>query len=823
MGACARRWIRPGAWVLVVLGCAAAAEAAAPQSAIETGSGGSSGETRGLVSLITVNVSLHQGALSAQELTAYTAILQNFANAVYEATDGRHVIGTVNLFLDGRPIPFGVKADIVWMPRGVPSMRVSGGVGTAGGHLVMFDVFQGGDAGVDLDFLATAESRRIGGAILAHLWLKYFLGLDSEYAVLGNDVPVTGSILHDPISPAVSQTPAGFNMSVRGDGDPDNGFGLLEDTGRTPQHRLNGVSAWATVARTYGEDPKSGRLIAKRPRTFYPELNSAAPAGSALPTLNDGPAPAVNVQIFDNPSSTVTLVNERTATRVDSTGARDVIPSGVRTIDVSTEPQTFEWTADSTLLTMTVIVQSPLSGEVSNLEITLTDPEGRIRLPALSTDTLVAYQIAPSVTGVWRLRLEARALQARLISFTVTAVPAVPTGMLQLDLVPAPSNLASPLLGYPVPAVLQANVTRGLGIRNVELEATVQLPTGTRVPVEFHDDGRSPDVVANDGSYAANFGYTQAGVHNVEVVARNTGSARMTYVGTSRAPARDTVGQAVNVPPPAEILVGEPFVRTATLGFVVTNLLQDDHGNVFVEATPVPFTNADVPGRIDTPADTDVFSFTVPPARGVLTRDVVLRLTSVSGSGTPQFRLFDTDGTTQLSIGNVGPSGYLRIRRMLSVGGTYFASVTPGSADARTTYSFSVGPPIPSDTTPLGVGLTVPPEGGGGGGGGGGCFIATAAYGTPLEHRIDLLRTIRDRSLLPHASGTAFVDTYYRLSPPIADTVARVPVVRALVRAALALLLMALQTPAASGAAVLVSGLGVVAWVSRRRKALARR
>jgi hypothetical protein len=69
-----------------------------------------------------------------------------------------------------------------------------------------------------------------------------------------------------------------------------------------------------------------------------------------------------------------------------------------------------------------------------------------------------------------------------------------------------------------------------------------------------------------------------------------------------------------------------------------------------------------------------------------------------------------------------------------------------------------------------------------GGGDGGGCFIATAAYGTPLAAELDALRTMRDRLLLTSGTGRAFVDAYYRLSPAIAEWVADRPAARAAVR-----------------------------------------
>jgi hypothetical protein len=74
---------------------------------------------------------------------------------------------------------------------------------------------------------------------------------------------------------------------------------------------------------------------------------------------------------------------------------------------------------------------------------------------------------------------------------------------------------------------------------------------------------------------------------------------------------------------------------------------------------------------------------------------------------------------------------------------------------------------------------------GDGGGGGGPCFIATAAYGTPIAAEIEVLRDVRDGYLLDNAVGAAFVDVYYTVSPAIADVVAQSPVLAALVRIAL--------------------------------------
>jgi hypothetical protein len=52
-----------------------------------------------------------------------------------------------------------------------------------------------------------------------------------------------------------------------------------------------------------------------------------------------------------------------------------------------------------------------------------------------------------------------------------------------------------------------------------------------------------------------------------------------------------------------------------------------------------------------------------------------------------------------------------------------------------------------------------------------GCFIATAAFGTPLAKQIDVLRRFRDRRLLTSPLGQLAVATYYSMSPPIAAAI----------------------------------------------------
>lgn len=113
--------------------------------------------------------------------------------------------------------------------------------------------------------------------------------------------------------------------------------------------------------------------------------------------------------------------------------------------------------------------------------------------------------------------------------------------------------------------------------------------------------------------------------------------------------------------------------------------------------------------------------------------------------------------------------------------------------------------------------------GGGGGGGGSGCFIATAAYGTPLAKEIQSLRDVRDAYMLETALGAAFADAYYRVSPPIARMIAEYPAIKTVVRAALIPVVTIsgwiITSPGAVGAGAAAMLLLMLAGLWRKRRA----
>ena len=95
--------------------------------------------------------------------------------------------------------------------------------------------------------------------------------------------------------------------------------------------------------------------------------------------------------------------------------------------------------------------------------------------------------------------------------------------------------------------------------------------------------------------------------------------------------------------------------------------------------------------------------------------------------------------------------------------GVTFAGADPqaGTLTFRTTH-FSLFAAGSLATT------TAEPTAAADGGGGGGCFIATAAFGSPLETHVSVLRRFRDEVLETNSLGQGFVRLYYRHGPPLA-------------------------------------------------------
>ncbi len=62
------------------------------------------------------------------------------------------------------------------------------------------------------------------------------------------------------------------------------------------------------------------------------------------------------------------------------------------------------------------------------------------------------------------------------------------------------------------------------------------------------------------------------------------------------------------------------------------------------------------------------------------------------------------------------------------------------------------------------------------------CFIATAAYGSPLAQEVVLLQSFRDHYLARNSLGEKFIQAYYRFSPALAGQISQNQVLKLLTR-----------------------------------------
>jgi len=143
-------------------------------------------------------------------------------------------------------------------------------------------------------------------------------------------------------------------------------------------------------------------------------------------------------------------------------------------------------------------------------------------------------------------------------------------------------------------------------------------------------------------------------------------------------------------------------------------------------------------------------------------------LTIAAGSGgttDPAPGTYTHDSGTQVSVRAMPNSGYQFSSWSGDASGTTNPITITMDSDKSITANFSA---IPSDD--------------GENGKNGGCFIATAAYGSPLHPHVETLRDFRDGYLMTNKLGRGFVDFYYRYSPYMVNIVAKQKILKIAVR-----------------------------------------
>lgn len=210
--------------------------------------------------------------------------IEEFADAVFQMTNGKHKIGTVTIFRGGVQSN---NADVQWIencpsnegPRAHPS-----GFGVAGKRIYFCTNWPGS---------STMDTPKGAGFTLAHEWGHYAYGVYDEYSSSCGQSPETGCAIWLPRSTDTVSSPSIMNNqwnAAGASGDPDwlefstdgvEPYSTQADGDDKNAHaRVFDENAWRTLTRDPATDPRFSFLP---PRTRY--TNLVAPTTDL--TVND--------------------------------------------------------------------------------------------------------------------------------------------------------------------------------------------------------------------------------------------------------------------------------------------------------------------------------------------------------------------------------------------------------------------------------------------------------------------------------------------------------------------------------------------------------
>jgi len=386
----------------------------------------------------------------------------------------------------------------------------------------------------------------------------------------------------------------------------------------------------------------------------------------------------------------------------------------------------------------------------ANLSFELRDPQGRLVQPAEVErgDGLVLIGLENPTRGPWTVRLTGTGnYQLHWLGLC----PSLETSVQVPDTVVLPRPLA-----------IQVTVAAEATIRGCRVECDVLRPDGTSLTLPLFDDGdgRHGDEMAHDGTYSAFLAdLPVSGVYRCEVRVLNIDGTYAAYTRFSEPGPRPSGPVA-------------PFQR----------LVQFD---VEVEGQGKGL---------------------IPPANFSQETGQTVKLRWDDANG----------GVTSTRIERRGEGGEFTALQVLPPGvNTFTDNPSSGPWYYRAVAVGSNGESEPSDVQIVQLATGPAVLGGSGGfiGGdedsGGFCFIATAAWGTPMAPQVVTLRRFRDNVLLTNAPGRAFVRAYYKLSPPLARVIARHGALRWAARVALAPVVACVAWPLPCAGLVALALLGV--------------
>lgn len=154
----------------------------------------------------------------------------------------------------------------------------------------------------------------------------------------------------------------------------------------------------------------------------------------------------------------------------------------------------------------TVVIVDQVSSTSTDISVTLIDPSGQeckmcVEIGDKKTKKVIIP--SPAQPGVWTIRVETSSSQKAEVNIQVKSQGKDPNS----EPIRVDCRMGSLQVGKPNEAIIYANVYKG---KKIVLDATVVAEvTGPNPPHKstepLHDDGRDPDIEANDGTYSGYF------------------------------------------------------------------------------------------------------------------------------------------------------------------------------------------------------------------------------------------------------------------------------------------------------------------------------
>lgn len=270
---------------------------------------------------VDLSICMYRGDLDgagSEKRARYETILKYFADAVFEMSNGAHIVRYITINYPCNWPSTDANEDIIWLKKAWPRATLSG-YGNPGEHIMMADIFafdtDGGQpftatlsGGADGEQKGTSDwFLRGGGYTLAHELGHYLYGIADEYANIKATCLLTQTY-YDPCKDDLSISPSiMFNQMLARDDYGNSDYQWLNfstaklQTKKNKQYRLYQADGWTMLARPASKDPQELYKLRNSkpgttnpmtptwsvllPRYFFPELAKVAPKGSESPSI----------------------------------------------------------------------------------------------------------------------------------------------------------------------------------------------------------------------------------------------------------------------------------------------------------------------------------------------------------------------------------------------------------------------------------------------------------------------------------------------------------------------------------------------------------